>query len=86
MALYIQYATVRGRGEFPLDMLRYDRCSPESETDSYNIAKTFSNPLDRWEIQVVRKVTSKSDKWTVARWQSFGVEIIPSDLRTYKVG
>jgi len=32
-----QYAVITGSGDFPLDMLRYDRCCPYQETDSYTI-------------------------------------------------
>ncbi len=34
MALLIRQFTVSGHGDFPLDMLRYDRCWPRTSEDS----------------------------------------------------
>lgn len=72
-------AKITGMGEFPLDMLRYDSCSPYSETDSYAIANTFKN-FEKWEIFVkCRPLEKKRSPWTIGRWQSFGVQIEPID-------
>jgi hypothetical protein len=76
--MYEQRAVIKGRGGFPLDMLRYDSCCPYSENDSYviqdSIAKCDGHP---WSITVVRYVPTKDRKWAVARWQSFAVDITP---------
>ena len=59
--------TVEGRGEFPVDMLRYDQC-------------TFASPADEAEAGQGyvgghrRRVTLTSEKRaaTIGRWDSFG--------------
>lgn len=84
--MYRQSAKITGRGEFPIDMLRYDRACPYSETDSYTIRDSQGGGLvlmgkpDTWDVTVVRYVTTKDQKWTVARWQSFGVSITPGTV------
>lgn len=74
----IVYGMVMGSGEFPVDMLRYDSCSPAKETDSGLIAGTFLN-YDKWTIFVKKNLSErrgKSDKiFTNARWESFGCRI-----------
>ena len=74
-------AVVMGKGQFPVDMLRYDSCYPASETDSGIIASTFTN-YGTWRVHVrMRPLEKKKDKkyWTVGRWESFGVKIEPTD-------
>lgn len=44
----IVYAKVMGSGEFPIDMLRYDCCSPATEEDSNLIARSLRH--DRFAI------------------------------------
>lgn len=44
----IVYAKVMGSGEFPIDMLRYDCCSPATEEDSNLIARSMHH--DRFAI------------------------------------
>jgi len=62
--------TVEGAGEFPLDMLRYDACHPEQETDSYKIYGGALH-VDR-EIQMVG-YRAPSPR----RWASFGWKVLP---------
>lgn len=66
-------AKVIGSGPFPMDMLRYDRASPFTENDSVTISSTFYRRLDKYEVLVVTSLP----KFTVDRWKSFGVSIIP---------
>ena len=62
---YIQEFKVKAKGKyirFPIDMLRYDRCSPATETDSNKLygfmdSTTKNEPT---EISLVRFVESKS--------------------------
>ena len=59
--------TVRGIGQFPIDMLRYDRCWPFASFDAQAIEKSFQqNNLDNIEIDLV-SINSP----TVRRWESF---------------
>jgi len=75
-------AKISGCGYFPMDMLRYDSCSPATESDSYLIANTLRD-FGKWEVYVKRtsrvtKAERKRDQladWTVGRWHSFGVRI-----------
>lgn len=74
-------AKVSGRGEFPIDMLRRDSCSPATETDSMLISQTFKQ-FGYWEIYVKVRPLSKAkshNPWTVDRWTSFGVRFEPLD-------
>lgn len=79
------YALIRGHGRFPVDMLRYDNCSPALESDSYAIINTFNDWSD-YEI-IVKKMVPRgySDKFTVGRWESFGctLEIVDSPYPTW---
>lgn len=63
---------VEGACPFPIDMLRYDRCSPHKEKDSCAIARSIAHGanFDPEPVEVVR--FSKSGKWepTRARWES----------------
>lgn len=78
----VVYGMVMGSGEFPLDMLRYDSCSPAKESDSSLIASTFRN-YDKWTIFVKRILLErrkKDDKiFTTGRWESFGCKITEVD-------
>lgn len=82
--MFVQTAVIKGRGEFPMDMLRYDRCAPYTETDSYALRDSISKG-GPWEVTVVRYVASKTAKWTVGRWQSFAVDITPGPTTKLEV-
>ena len=74
MAYHTVRAMVCGRGHFPLDMLRYESCCPDSETDSYLIESTFQR-YGEWKIMVRKLVDGKKknwrDYWFSGRWSSF---------------
>lgn len=57
--------TVTGRGEFPFDMLRYDRCFPHGPQDVETMLEGNTGP---------RTVTLESAAYapTPDRWASFG--------------
>jgi|688.fasta_scaffold68742_5 hypothetical protein len=75
----IIYARISGRGEFPVDMLRRDLCSPATEEDSGLISSTFKS-FDKWVIFVKRPLLERRRKndpvFTIGRWNSFGCEIV----------
>lgn len=54
------------RGEFPWDMLRYDRCFPASENQSYLL-----NKRELRTIELHGPILPTSE-----RWYSFGVESV----------
>jgi len=75
----MKYAIIQGKGSFPFDMLRYDSCYPNSERDSVLLEQSVRNAfvdgkLDRWSICVK---SASENKWTIGRWESFGVKITP---------
>lgn len=60
---------VSGFGQFPVDMLRYDRAWPASEIDAGTIHASFRN-VERWSVSL-----EGLDYPTVERWRSFGCEV-----------
>ncbi len=64
---------VQGTGEFPYDMLRYDRAFPYSEFD----AGGMTHAASRLDASAPRRVDLSSySRPTQGRWRSFGWEII----------
>jgi hypothetical protein len=63
----IRHFYVRGRGSFPLDMLRYDSCWPATSED---VAKIES---DVREPRTIKLMTAGNPHAvpTVGRWSSF---------------
>lgn len=59
---------VRGSGDFPVDMLRYDACCPATEADSYM--------LERRDLRAIlmRRFSPDGRPGNEARWKSFGWE------------
>lgn len=58
--------TVTGSNEFPLDMLRYDRCWPATASDASAIRRAAG---------AARSITLQSIGFsspTIKRWESFG--------------
>ena len=67
---------VRGSGEFPFDMLRYDQCWPAKEEDSYRMG------YPEYRTVTLKKVTSKDMKATTDdRWKSFCWEVVPGSIQ-----
>lgn len=60
--------TVEGRGEFPLDMLRYDSCYPRFVED---VTKMRGN-----ERRSIAMVTQSQFAPTAGRWKSFGWKVV----------
>ena len=72
--------TVRGRGAFPLDMLRYDAAYPASSPDALVIEKTFRERLEGFtSVWTVHLQTRSEIGPTPGRWQSFGWQIGPHE-------
>lgn len=60
--------TVAGVGAFPIDMLRYDGCTPEREQDSYSIANSFrEHAAHTVKLRGPREPTN--DRWESFRWR-----------------
>lgn len=64
--------TVVGTGEFPFDMLRYDRCWPRLESEIVALAPHHRGSL----IRELRSVTLIGlNEPTDGRWASFGWKV-----------
>lgn len=63
--------TVEGRGEFPLDMLRYDSCVPQSQTDAFTM--TQEGDLRRVKLH---RFSIEGRRATAARWESFRWRVV----------
>jgi hypothetical protein len=81
MMIQVQY-TVKGAGEFPIDMMRYDNSHPFSEEDSHKIERTF-DPAEGVMLDPIRLCRWVEDQqaanyWSAhrQRWQSFGWEVV----------
>ncbi|HEX8551048.1 MAG TPA: hypothetical protein VF681_05775 [Abditibacteriaceae bacterium] len=70
--------TVVGRGDFPLDMLRYDRCFPRTGND----AAAAQSPGETRTVELTRDAATRYWRPCEGRWQSFGwtvTEVTPMD-------
>lgn len=68
------FYSVQGRGSFPIDMLRYDRCWPASEGgDSAKVEASFQPRASR-EERIVALIGL--DEPTEGRWASFGWKVL----------
>lgn len=67
---------VRGRGEFPFDMLRHDQCFPSTSSDAEKLA-------DTWAYRTI-EMSTDFHKITPDRWRSFGWEAREEDRDWYK--
>lgn len=88
---FVEYVTVlKGVGEWPVDMLRYDNCAPVNFKFKANRWGVFCvpeiDPSFGFEDTIVAKVcrTRTGATWTPERWKSFlyhirGLKVIPLD-------
>lgn len=58
---------MRGRGTFPLDMLRHDRCWPHTVADVERM-----HISERFEREIVLSTDKNRPGITPLRWNSFG--------------
>jgi hypothetical protein len=65
--VYLTYLVVEGSGEFPYDMLRYDSCCPDTETDTHRMERQEQEELRR---VVLRRFSVSGQLATEARWRS----------------
>lgn len=75
-AMYRRTVTVCGSTTFPVDMLRYDRCVPATETDAAIIERTIVH-ADVTAMIVLNMYSVKPRMWpTDGRWLTFGWRIV----------
>lgn len=75
---YVHFAKVTVRyGSVPIDMLRYDRCMPNTERDS-NAMSEITETRKKGASFIVRSYSeSPTPHWTIARWASFSADLLP---------
>lgn len=73
-----QTFTVEGGGNFPLDMLRYDRCWPASQEDVWKIS---TNDLARRQVTLTRLVHNKNKLPAIDRWASYNWTYLPQSMQ-----
>ena len=83
---YKHIAEIEFNGEFPLDMLRYDRCSPDTQLDVSKIKQPFIDGFSITPVAVgICKFSSeKKPNWTIDRWKSMGCKF--KEVNCYKLG
>lgn len=78
---YLQYFTVEGEGDFPLDMLRYDNAWPELESEIYKLtpalAERYGQPRT---VKLVRFAFNREGP-TEARWKRFAWKVLKVEER-----
>lgn len=73
--IYRTVLTVEGSGEFPVDMLRYDRCCPDTGGDVMGVIGRTSLPR---RVRLLR-FSIAGDKAEAARWKSFGWTVLSEE-------
>ncbi len=84
MVMYLRHFKVRGRGEFPLDMLRYDQCWPRTGFDAEIIAPRYEmsprEGLGTREVSLAKHTSLKhGNVATMGRWASFGWTVVKEE-------
>lgn len=76
---------VEGSGRFPIDMLRYDRAVPVTESDSNTIIRCLRRDGDladssvhtsTFTVELMRYSSAGKSGPCVARWASFGWKVL----------
>lgn len=73
--VYVTRLVVHGAGRFPVDMLRYDSCTPWNETDSHRVGTEDDHGRAPREI-TLRRFSRSGEPATTGRWNSFGWTIV----------
>jgi hypothetical protein len=73
--VFEQTVTVEGSNSFPIDMLRYDECSPASEADAHKIQRSIDH-AEPMQVTLKRlRLYGYNMDFTPGRWSSFGWRI-----------
>ena len=72
MKIYEWFLVVEGRGQFPVDMLRYDSAFPYREEDSSRVQPHVG---ERRRVVLCRRGVNESSG-SSARWSSFGWTVV----------
>lgn len=85
--LYIVRFKVRGNGEFPFDMLRYDGCHPVNESEARCLGWTYAlaeEPRGVIEIELQSRGRERYWEPCAARWQSFLWQVVPDSVEHHE--
>lgn len=58
--------TVRGKGDFPIDMLRYDQCWPKSESPD---VPAMTRTREERSLTLVGLCSPTEDRWASFGWR-----------------
>lgn len=72
--------TVEGRGEFPLDMLRYDECGFATDRDVVAAGGSATAPVRL--VTLSFRTDASRHTPTIARWESFGWRILGTEKKS----
>lgn len=75
--MFYHIIEVSGRGKFPTDMLRYDRCAPY---DHSGVTALDARSGEPWTAKFVQYTPTARHRVTIERWRSFmcGARVIES--------
>ena len=88
---YVHFFEVTGLRRFPIDMLRYDRCTPVTGEDSFKIEDSHSLSVSRDSriehkcVKLMCYTELKRFSPTEGRWRSFGWPVVDGTLETEKL-
>jgi hypothetical protein len=90
MTVYVTTFEVTGNFQFPMDMLRYDRCFPVRSEDGSAILRSMEYGNAKKEVDGkfrirLERVTRGNPDPTAVRWYSFGWVVDPETVKTEKV-
>lgn len=81
---FITFA-VEGSHAFPIDMLRYDACYPDSEQDSGKVeySDMYDSPRGSRVVWLKHRVIKHEnlDNYPSPRWPSFGWRVLPETIK-----
>lgn len=69
---------VEGRGNPPMDMLRYDQCAPASGADAALLERNIGHELRRVRLRRYYPVGGAHEP-EFGRWESFGWRVVELD-------
>ncbi len=78
--LYQSEFVVEGIGDFPFDMLRYERAFPEHESDSYKL----NTSDEKRSVYLIKIHHDPEPEFNHNRWKSFGWKITQVNEKVVK--
>ena len=75
--VFSHHFMVKGKGAFPVDMLRRDGCFPASSEDAVELIVDFRDTEDYTRVREVELISYGEKHWTPTdgRWKSFGWQV-----------